>query len=331
MIEGTRPRIVPRLDIDQLPTCQRVHLLVDVVHDGLGRPTRIPVIVMRGARPGPVFGLTAAVHGDELNGIPVIHRLFNRIDPAHLRGTLVGAVAVNLPGFLRGRREMYPGADLNHLMPGAAAGNSAEVYAYRVIDRIVSSFDHLLDLHTASTGRINSLYVRADMEDDGAAHMARLLRPQIILHNAPSDGTLRGAADELGIPAITVEIGDPGRFQPEHIRNTLTGVRTILGDLGMVPRRKIAERPDPVLCRTSRWLYTDHGGLLRVLPPLAATIEAGEAVATLSDIFGGPVAEYRAPADGVVIGKSVDPVAATGARILHFGEIAAPGSFHREA
>ena len=37
--------------------------------------------------------------------------------------------------------------------------------------------------------------------------------------------------------------------------------------------------------------------------------------------------EYRAPYRGIVIGKSVEPVSATGARIVHLGHIAEPGRF----
>ena len=44
-----------------------------------------------GLKPGPTVGIAAAIHGNELNGIPVIQRLFREIDVKQLRGTLVGA------------------------------------------------------------------------------------------------------------------------------------------------------------------------------------------------------------------------------------------------
>jgi len=320
-----RARRVDRLDPEALPRDSKVNLLVDLVHDGLGRALQVPVLVARGKRPGPVFGLTAALHGNELNGIPVIHRLFDKLDCNTLRGTVVAVVAVNVPGILLHQREFADGTDLNHIFPGRPNGNVAEVYAYRFVDRIIRRFDRLIDLHTASFGRVNSLYVRANMLDPQAANMAFLQRPQIIVHNAPSDHTLRGTAAELGIPAITVEIGDPLRFQPNYIRSTIVGVRSVLAEMGMLPRRAVAPGPEPTICSRSYWMYTDHGGLLDVEPKVTDAIAAGQVVGRLHDIFGNLVREYRAPEDGVVVGRSVNPVGQTGARILHLGVVAPEG------
>ena len=95
---------------------------------------------------------------------------------------------------------------------------------------ILRKFDYLVDLHTASFDRVNSYYIRADMEDDTARRMALLQNAQIIVHDAPSDGTLRGAADALGIHAITLEVGNPNTFQKGHIRTSLTGIFNLLTD-----------------------------------------------------------------------------------------------------
>lgn len=322
--------LVDRLDIATLPRDAKHHLFVELYHDGLGQPVHVPILVARGKRPGPVLGITAALHGNELNGIPVIHRLFDQLDTKALRGTVVAATAVNIPGFLLHQREFIDGTDLNHIFPGRPDGRVAEVFAHRLLDRIVGQFDSLLDLHTASFGRVNSLYVRADMTDAMTAALAYLQRPQIIVHNPPSDHTLRGAAAELGIPAITVEIGDPHRFQHNYIKSTLVGVRAVLAEMRMLPKRPVALGPEPVICERSYWLYTDHGGLLDVIPRVTETVTAGQVVAQLRDIFGAVIREYHAPEDGVVVGRSTNPVGPTGARILHLGVLArdALSTFH---
>ena len=323
-MEVTSIARVERLDLTSLPRGHISRLRVHVAEDALGRSLAVPVLVARGERRGPVFGLTAAVHGNELNGIALIHRLFEQLNPRRLRGSLVAVVVVNLPGFLARQRQFSDGRDLNHLWPGKPVGHPAEIYAHRVVERIIGQLDYLCDLHTASGGRVNSLYVRADMTHRRTAAMAYLQRPEIILHNPPSDGTLRGAASALGIPAITLEIGNPQRIQGDYVRRSLPGVRAMLGQAGLLPRRKITEGPAPILCEGSHWLHADHGGLLRVLPRLTDRVGRGDAVATLTSAFGDHVATYVAPADGIVIGKSVDPAAETGARILHLGRLAGP-------
>lgn len=319
------PRLIDELDVEALPPGARTRLLVEVAHDATGQAVRVPVLVARGRRPGPVFGITAALHGNELNGIPVIHRLVEELNLSSLHGTVVGVTVANVPAYLIHDRRFPDGTDLNHIMPGRPDGNDPEVYAHRLVQRLVRHFDYLIDLHTASFGRVNSLYVRADMTHPVTARMAQLQRPEIILHNPPSDHTLRGTAMDLGIPAITVEVGDPQVFQPRHIRPTLAGIRRVLVDVGMTPRRPVQPGVAPVLCRRSYWLYTDHGGLLRVLPNITDQVEEGEVIARLRNAFGDVVQEYRAPEPGIVIGRSVNPAAQTGARILHLGVLAEEG------
>lgn len=315
------------LEIDTLPKGRRARLFVELAQDAMARPVAVPVVVARGRHDGPVLGITAALHGNELNGIPVVHQLIDGIDLRSLHGTLVGVVVTNVPGYLRNQRCFPDDTDLNHIMPGRPDGNDAEVYAHRLMERVIQHFDYLVDLHTASFGRINSLYVRADLMHAMTARMAYLHRPQIILHNPPSDGTLRGQAMALGIPAVTVEIGDPHVFQPRHIRPTLAGIRRVLVEIGMTPQRSVKTGTAPIICESSKWIYTDSGGLLRVLPDVAECVQEGAVIARQRNLFGQPVREYRAPHAGVVIGKSVDPVGRTGARILHLGRIAPDDAF----
>lgn len=320
-------QIVDALNIESLPLESKTRLVVDLIHDGMGRAMRVPVIVVRGRREGPVFGLTAALHGNELNGIPVAHRLVDALDPAQLRGSVVVVPVVNIPGLLANEREYRESMDLNHVMPGRPDGNEAQVYAYRFIERVVRHFDYLVDMHTASFGRENTLYVRADLSDEMTARMAVLQRPSIILHNPPSDRTLRGTASARGIPAITVEIGNPHIFQHKHIRRALTGIRAVLAELKMVAKRPLALGAIPVICSESRWIYTDSGGLLEVHPELGEVVETNAPLAMQLDAFGDVVREYRAPVRGVIIGKSINPVAPTGARIAHLGTIATDEQF----
>lgn len=66
--------------------------------------------------------------------------------------------------------------------------------------------DYVFDLHTASAGRQNALYVRADMNDTTVCHMAENLCPQIIVHNSSPGGSVRGCAQQNGIKALTIEV-----------------------------------------------------------------------------------------------------------------------------
>ena len=309
------------LDISATPRGEIRYYWLKIVSDGLGFPIDVPVMIARGMGQGPVLGVTAAVHGNELNGIPVIQRLFNEVDAAELRGTIVGIPIVNMPAFIRKKRRFNDGVDLNHIMPGKKEGNVSQVYAYRFVERIVKHFDYLLDLHTASTGRINSYYIRADLDIPTVRKMALLQNADIIVHNPPSDGTLRGAADDLGIPAITLEVGNPSTFQKRLIRSGVEGVHNVLCHLDMVDDEIVEVEKDTVICSSSRWIYTDAGGLLTVNAELRQIVQKGEKIAELRNVFGTKIKEYFSPENGIVIGKSVSPVNQTGGRILHLGII----------
>jgi predicted deacylase len=313
--------IISDFNVEDTPRGSRKHYWLQIISDGFANPICIPLMVMRGVKDGPILGITAAVHGNELNGISVIQRLFTEVSDEELCGTIVAVPVVNVPAFDRKKRRFNDGVDINHIMPGKADGNVSQVYAYRFMEKFIKHLDYLMDLHTASTGRVNSYYIRADMEIEAVRKMAILQNADIIVHNPPSDGTLRGAADDLGIPAITLEVGNPSTFQKKLIRSGVEGVHNVLCDLNMIDDEQTEPVKETVLCEKSYWIYTDRGGLLTIHVDLREHVKEGKLLATLRDIFGNKIKEYFAPEDGIVIGKSISPVNQSGGRILHLGII----------
>ncbi|KAF9967362.1 hypothetical protein BGZ70_009824 [Mortierella alpina] len=311
------------LDLESLPSGRLSRLWIVLAEDAMSTPIRVPVIVAKGVRSGPVVGLTAALHGNELNGIPLTHRLvLQEIQCQALHGIVVAVPVANVPGYLAQQRGFTDGTDLNRLMPGKKNGTTSQVYSYNLMTRIIRHFTHLIDLHTASKGRVNSLYVRANMQNPTTRHMARLQNPQIIVHNTSPDGSLRGAAmSQYSVPAITVEIGDPARFQKRFVKSAILGVTNILSHLKMVEDEHEVQDYDPVVCAKSYWIFTRGGGILNVLPDVNTWVRKGELIATLHNIFGQEEHRYFAPEDGIVVGKSVDPVCQSGCRILHLGVV----------
>lgn len=312
-------KFIDELKVEEIERGTISRYWLKLVTDGIGVPVHIPIMVARGKREGKVLGLTAAVHGNELNGIPVIQRLFKELNLDELRGTIVGVPVINMPSLHRKKRRFIDGTDLNHIMPGKPNGTVSQIYAWRVVNLLIKEFDYLIDLHTASNGRVNSYYIRADMEDETVRKMALLQNAQIIVHNPPSDGTLRGTADEMGIKAITLEVGNPNTFQKGLIRDGLTGIYNVLGHFDMQDCEYDEPEEETIICKKSYWIYTDTGGIMTVYPKVVQLVKKGELIATMRNIFGDVVKEYFAPEDGVVIGKSVSPINQTGGRILHLG------------
>lgn len=324
--EREGPVAVSRIDVEALAP-GRHHLAVTLTSDGMGQDVAAPVIVVKGgAGAGPTVGLTAAVHGNELNGIPTIHRLVKTLDPATMKGALIAVTIANVPGYLRQERQFSDDRDLNRVMPGREAGRESSVYAHRLTERVLGGLDVLIDLHTASFGLVNTLHVRADMRDPATADLARTLGPEIIVHHEGAAGTLRTTLADRGVRAVTLEIGDPQSVDRDKVRDARIGIRDCLENMGLVPP-DAQEAPETAIeCVRSDWLYTDAGGFLEVRAPLGGRVAEGEVIATLVDPWGGLLRTYRAPEAGVVVGRSTNPVASSGARILHLGIEGRPGA-----
>lgn len=311
--------VIREVDIKSYPKNKITYKWLHIVSNGIGQPIYIPIMIAKGEMDGPVMGVTAVVHGNELNGISVIQRLFSKIDLSKLSGTIVGVPVVNVPSILLNERTFIDGIDLNRIMPGKENGNRSEIYSHRVLSRIVSKFDFLLDLHTASFGRVNSFYVRADLTSKIACEFASLQNPQIILNVIAKDGTLRGAASDLGIDSITIEVGDPDKFQKDMINSCLDGIFNTLSYLKMIESEEDIIKEKAVICDSSYWIYADRGGIMQVFPKVCDIVEKDEHIATVRNIFGQIIKEYYAPEKGIIIGKSTNPVGQTGSRIIHLG------------
>lgn len=292
---------------------------VQLSDNSLGVPWRVPLIIIKGRKKGPVVGLTAALHGDELNGISMIFKLIQEIDPEELHGTLVMAPIVNVPAYLTNQRYFTDHVDLNRIVPGRPDGSASDVYIYAFTRKIVRKLDYLLDLHTASRGRVNSLYIRADLSKKECRDLAYLQNPQIIVNKPDEEATLRGWANGQGIHSITVEIGNPNAFQPELVDDTMPGVLNTLKYLKMIPGKVEDMISDAIVCDESYWIYSRKGGIVEVPPALADKVRKGDTIAVIYDVFGRPIEHIEADRSGIVIGKNVSPNCDAGARILHLG------------
>jgi predicted deacylase len=321
-------QIIDQLDLAVVPEGKVSKYYLHLVDNGLGQPVYVPIMVAKGRAEGPVLGLTAAIHGNELNGIPIIQEVFKQIDLDNLRGTVVGVPGLNVVSLNLDSRRFVDDEDLNRNFPGKENGNRSQQYAFRIFDKIVRHFDYQIDMHTASFGRINSMYVRADMADETLAQMAVLQYADIILDNKgiPSAGagagsprTLRAEAVLNGIPTITVEYGDPQVYQPEMTWRGVDGILNTLAWLEMMSSPAKDEPDAAIVCKKSYWIYTTQGGLLDIPVELKQQVEKGEVIGVLKNAFGDVIETYLAPEAGVVIGKSTNPVNMTGGRIIHLG------------
>ena len=126
-------------------------------------PTQLPVRVIRGKRSGPVVFVSAAIHGDELNGIEIIRRLRKLHILKKLKGTLILVPIVNVYGIMTLSRYLPDRRDLNRSFPGTSKGSLAGRVAKNFFEEIVKKSDLGIDLHTASIHKSNLPQVRTNI------------------------------------------------------------------------------------------------------------------------------------------------------------------------
>ena len=320
-------KTITEIDLDNIPSNSINKYWLQIIDDGMSQPISVPVIIAKGDTSGPVLGLIAAIHGNELNGIKVIQEVFDDIDVKNLKGTIIAIPGLNQVSITQDRRRFFDDEDLNRQFPGKASGNRSQQYVWQITHKILSKLDYLIDMHTASFGRVNTLYVRGDMANPKIKQMTLLQDADIILKNkgVPSAGanssatrTMRAEAMLKGIPTITVEYGNPQIYQPKMVSRGVVGIKNVLNWLDM-QSFEIPELNKAKICTMSYWIYVDQGGLLEIPVKLNQIIEKDDVIGILRNPFGDIIKTYKSPEKGIVIGKSTNPVNMSGGRIIHLG------------
>jgi len=289
----------------------------------------MPGVVLRGRHDGPTLAVTAAIHGDELNGIEIARRLTNDIDPTYLSGRIIALPSVNVMGVLAGSRYMPDGRDLNREFPGSTKGSFTARVARRVL-RVLDGADGHIDLHTGTRGRANMPHVRAHLDDARVAALARAFGAPVIFDQRGSQGTLRRTLVDRGVPSILFEAGQASVFQPYAIRAGIQGAMNVMRHLGMLrgePRRP----PVQLELEDAHWVRTSTTGLLEVFVKPGDILSRGDLIARNVSIFGDHREEITADRREVVLGLATHPLAAPGTPVAHLLEFRALPAAARKA
>jgi hypothetical protein len=313
--------VISALDVSDLPSASLSRFYFRVTDQTTGQGWYVPVLVAKGAKPGKRLLLTAAVHGDELNGIAVIQDLFKDLDPKQLSGVVIGVPGLNQPGLLQAAREFHPSegsgsSNLNRKMPGDVKGNDiADVYAGRLWTGLfIGNADLAVDLHTQSRGTLYPMYIFAQTPD--AKQMAQVLRPDVIKLDPGVNGAIENMLNAAGMTAVTLELGAPEVFDPVMIGRALTGIKNLMIDQGMVAGQITRPGPEPYIGNLTTNVSAPRGGYARVNVKIGDKVKSGQTLATISDPFGLVTYTVTAPLDGQVLSIATSPLHEIGAMLV---------------
>lgn len=288
-------------------------------------PMTLPVHVIRGAKTGPRLFVTAALHGDEINGIEVIRRLLKLPFLKELRGSLITVPVVNLHGFLTHSRYLPDRRDLNRCFPGSSEGSLAGRIANTITTEIIANCTHGIDLHTAAIHRNNLPQIRANLDQSEAARLAENFDLPVIINSKVIKGSLRHAAQELGVPVLLYEGGEALRFDEFAIQSALKGILGVMRELKMLPAKYSTKDNDlqTHIASSTSWLRAPASGLLRKFFTLGDRVKQGQVIGIIDDLTTGKTFEVQSNSNGIIIGSTEIPTVAEGEALFHIARFRA--------
>lgn len=278
----------------------------------------LPVHVVHGKKDGPVLFLSGALHGDEINGVEIIRRILKSRRMESLRGTLLAIPVVNIYGFINKTRYLPDRRDLNRSFPGSETGSLAARMANVFLREIVSKSNYGIDLHTAAIHRNNLPQIRAVMDHQETARIARAFSLPVILNTSVVAGSLRESAEKAGVSVIVYEAGEALRFDEASIRGGVKGIVSVMREVGMLPLSKNpVKKTEAMVAQSSTWIRASQSGILRTMKTLGAKVLQDELMAVISDPFGEREEEIRSTVSGIIIGRTNIPLVNEGEALFH--------------
>ncbi len=288
-----------------------------------GSPMYIPIHVYCGKTKGPTLIVLAAIHGDEINGVEIIHRLLKRKILNKLAGNLIAIPIANIYGFIFKSRYLMDRRDLNRAFPGSEKGSIASRLANFLLNDIISLATHVIDLHSGALYRSNVPQVRASLECDDSFELAKAFAAPVILDSAEIDGSLRSSVNELGIPYILYEAGEALRFDEFSIKVGVRGILNVMTHVGMINTLKQSHKmpKGSTVAYSSKWIRAPSSGLLRPLKSLGKTIEKDESIGIITDPLTMRETSLDSPIKGIVIGQTNLPMIHEGEALFHIASV----------
>ncbi|MBC2605328.1 succinylglutamate desuccinylase/aspartoacylase family protein [Pelagicoccus albus] len=287
-----------------------------------GDAIRMPVRVIRAKKPGPRVFVTAAIHGDEINGTGIIHDFLFGEACTIKRGALILVPVVNVLGFENNQRYLPDRRDLNRSFPGSSNGSMASRIAKKLMTEITSKCDYGIDLHSAAFQRTNYPNVRADLSQAATRKLALAFGCALVIDGKGPLGSFRRECARAGCPTIILEAGEPWKIEPSVLQIGVQGIRNVLIHLGMQDGDPIPP-PYQATIRKTQWVRATVGGILKFHISPGEFVKEGQPIATNYSILGQEQNIITSPANGIAIGMATMPAVKPGEPVCHIATLTA--------
>jgi uncharacterized protein len=282
-------------------TLQRLEL----EFESAGPLVALPVLLARGAGAGKRLVATAAVHGDEYEGVRTIFDVFNELNPRAMAGDFLAVLMANPPAFFAlSRNSPLDGLNLARVFPGNAGGSPTQALAWHLDQDIIRHADLYIDLHSGGVRYLMPSLIGYRADDARAREAAWAFGASVLwAHPEVGEGRSLSAACARGIPALYTEARGAGRIHPDDLRFFASGLRNLMRHLGILEGRPDAAPPAVQLYgdgNIDRGLAATHDGFLIPAVELLDQVVKDQELGCLLDTHGRVIERCLAPCDGRV-------------------------------
>ena len=295
-----------------------VKLAVGESYSGL--TVKIPIHIRRADSDGPVVFVTAALHGDEINGTGAIRQLIQDDGFRLLKGAVMLVPVLNLLAFDRHSRYLPDRRDLNRCFPGSATGSLAGRMAHTIFSEIVTRCDYGIDLHTAAVRRTNFPNVRGDLSRADVRQLADAFGSEIVINDKGPRRALRREACSAGCPTIVMEGGEVWKVEPGIVATAVRGIKNVLRSLGMLAGEPTLPAYQLTVEKT-KWVRAERGGFLQFHASSGDIVQKDQPLATNTTLLGKERSVLTAPFHAVVIGMTTLPAVSPGEPVCNLGRL----------
>ena len=294
---------------------QVVRGVIPVTELAGGTKVEIPLVIVNGAKPGPVFWVDGAIHGDEPEGPMACAIALREVDPSQLSGTLVMVPVMNVMAFEnanRGNPLDTFSFDMNRIYPGKRNGYLSERIAWAHSEWMSKVADLEISIHS---GGAHSFLAKAIFVDETPASVELAMAMGegwgCIMSNFLPKGSPMAQMKTLGKTGITVELGGRSATSPERFaevsREFAKSIMNILRHYKMYPGQ--ATYPKDATKGQQEALLAPASGIFAATPGVdfLKPMKKGDSIASIINIFGDELAELKAPADGMIFGLRALP------------------------
>ncbi len=283
---------------------------------------KVPVIIERAKKPGPVVLITAGIHGNEFNGVEIVRQLIARKINKPKIGTIICIPIVNVFGFLTMQREFPDGRDLNRVFPGSSKGSLPSRFAHQFVQEILPIANLCLDFHTGGAQRFNVAQIRVNQGNEDCVKLAEIFNAPFTVYSKTIAKSYRATCVKRGIPILLFEGGKSEDNNKNIAKIGVAGAMRILKHLKMLRSSFTIESPfaTTLFIRKGHWMRAAHSGLFHNKIEVGSFVHKGDHIASITDPYGSFRRKVKATNDGYIININQSPIVYQGDAIYHLSQ-----------